>query len=66
MRVAQVTGRGLGLQAFEILQIAGGANEQAQIGPLLGQNAGHMRAEESGCACDESSHAGNSQLAVGS
>jgi hypothetical protein len=38
--IAQVAGCGIGVQAFEVLQIAGCANQQAQIGSLFGENAG--------------------------
>jgi hypothetical protein len=33
--VAEIAGRGFGFQAFDILQVAGWANKQAEIGSLL-------------------------------
>ncbi len=53
-RVAQVPGHPLRLQILNIPEIAAGADQQPQIGSLLGQDAGHMAAHKSRRTGDES------------
>lgn len=51
--LAQIANGGLSFETCEIFQIAGGADEQAQVCALVRQSAGHVRAKESGSACEE-------------
>jgi len=51
--IAEVASGSLGVQAFQIFQVAGRAHEQAQVSALRGQNARDVGAEESGGACEK-------------
>jgi hypothetical protein len=55
-RIAEVTDDPLGVQALDVPGITAGPNQQPQIGALPGQNAGHVTANESSRASDESKH----------
>ena len=51
--VAEITDGGFGTEAFDVLEIAGCTNQEAEIGTLPGENAGNVGAEESGSASEE-------------
>jgi hypothetical protein len=53
-RRTQVAGDSVRLEPFQVAQIAGLAHQQAQFGPLFGQNSSDVRAQKTGCACDKS------------
>jgi hypothetical protein len=55
-RITEVSDHPLGVQALNVLGITASPNQQPQIGALLGQNAGHVTANKSGSASDESLH----------
>jgi hypothetical protein len=42
--IAEIAGDGFGFEAFQIFEITGGANEQAEAGALLGESAGYVGA----------------------
>jgi hypothetical protein len=54
--VAEIAYYSIRLQSQDIFRVAGRADQEAEIGSLLGQNSGYVAAHETGCACDESFH----------
>ena len=53
---AEVADVGVAGDAFEILEIAGFADEQAQLCAFSGESLGHVMADESGGACKKDFH----------
>jgi hypothetical protein len=51
--ITQIAGCRLSLESLKVSQVAGRANEETQVGALIGQNARDMGAEKSGGAGDK-------------
>ncbi len=54
--LGEIADLGLAVDAFEIGEVAGLADEEAEVGAFSGQCAGHMMAYKSGGACQEDLH----------
>ena len=55
-RVGEIADVRFAADAFEVGEIAGLADQQAQISAFGGQRFGHMMADKSGRACEEDFH----------
>ena len=55
-RIEQVAGVRLACDGIEVGEIAGLADQKAQLGPFGGEGARHVMADKSGCAGDKDPH----------
>ena len=63
IQVGEVADDGVAGNAFEVGEVAGLADEQAEIGAFGGKRLGHMVAYKSGRACKEDFHSEAAALA---
>jgi hypothetical protein len=54
--LSEVAGHVVGAEVADVVELRVRADEETEIRPLLGEQAGDMRADEAGASCDEGFH----------
>jgi hypothetical protein len=54
--ISEIAGESIAVNAFEVGEVAGFADKQAEFGALSRKSTGHMMADKTGGACKEDFH----------